>query len=276
MRKHHTPISWPRRNSLHYRFPIPNAVWEYQLKPIAFAILSYLCCQHSHCSTDLSPEMVAKVIHKSESTVKKHLSVLADAGLVTEGCSPAFDFLSAGSGKFFSLPNEIFLLNLPPSAFMVYAYLLLIEDRKTHTCHPSYNTIAAATGMSKNTVIKSIGTLLEKLLVMMEHSQYLDQHGLKWNGNNLYTILPTQRAVEAFHQQQLSHLELETQRRKLRRQQKRQAHHATAQFLPANESSNRILSTHIPRQNRSPRVSHCKAPCGPPTDSGGIRTPPMP
>lgn len=226
MRKHRVPIGWPWRNPRHFRFSIPNAVWEYQLKPIEFVILSYLCCQHSHGGAGLSPEMVAKGVHKSEGTVQKYLSDLEDTGLITEPCSLAADFWSADGGKFFTLPNEIFLLNLPPSAFMVYAYLLLIENRKTHTCHPSYNTIAA-TGMSRNTVIKSIGTLLEKHLVTMEHSQYLDQHGLKWNGNNLYTILPMQRAVEAFHQQQLSHLELETQCRKLRRQQERQTHHAT-------------------------------------------------
>lgn len=221
MRKHRTPFGWPRRNPHHYRFPIPNAVWEHRLKPIAFIILSYLCCQHSHGGANLSPKMVAKVIHKSEGTVIKHLLDLQDVGLITEECSLAADFWSAAGGKFFTLPNEIFLLNLPPSAFMVYAYLLLIEDRKTHTCHPSYSTIAAATGMSKNTVIKSIGVLLEKHLITMEYSQYLDQHGLKWNGNNLYTILPTQRAVEAFYQQQLYHLELEAQRGKLRRQQER-------------------------------------------------------
>ena len=228
MRKHRIPIGWPRQDPCHCRFPLPNAIWEYQLKPIAFVILSYLCCHSSHSSTSLSPEMVAKGIHKSEGTVQKYLSDLEDTGLITEPCSLAADFWSADGGKFFTLPNEIFLLNLPPSAFMVYAYLLLIEDRKTHTCHPSYNTISTATGMSKNTVIKSIGTLLEKHLVTMEHSQYLDQRGMKWNGNNLYTILPMQRAMDVFHQRQLCRLELETQRRKLRRQQERQTHHATA------------------------------------------------
>ena len=228
MRKHHIPIGWPRRNPHHYRFPIPNAVWEYQLKPIAFVVLSYLSCQHSHGGASPSPEMIAKGVHRSEGTVQKYLSDLEDTGLITEPCSLAADFWSADGGKFFTLPNEIFLLNLPPSAFMVYAYLLLIEDRKTHTCHPSYSTIAAATRMARNTVIKSIGILLEKHLVTMEHSQYLDRHGMKWNGNNLYTILPTQRAMDAFHQRQLYHLELETQRRKLRRQQQCQTHHATA------------------------------------------------
>lgn len=227
MRKHRIPIGWPRRDPRHSRFPIPNTVWEHRLKPIAFVILSCLCYQHSHCGANLSPEMVAKGIHKSEGTVQKYISGLEDTGLITEPCSLAADFWSADGGKFFTLPNEIFLLNLPPSVFMVYAYLLLIGDRKTHACHPSYNTIAA-TGMSKNTVIKSIDTLLEKHLVTMEHSQYLDQRGMKWNGNNLYTMLPMQRAVEAFHQQQLSHLELEAQRGKLRRQQECQTHHATA------------------------------------------------
>ena len=226
MRKHRVPFGWPQRDPRHSRFPIPNAVWEYQLKPIAFVILSHLCCQHSHGGANLSPEMIAKGVHKSEGTVRKHLSVLRDAGLITGEYSLAADFLSAESGKFFTLPNEIFLLNLPPSAFMVYAYLLLIEDRKAHTCHPSYSSIAAATGMSRNTVIKSIGVLLEKHLVTMEHSQYLDQRGMKWNGNNLYTILPTQRAVDAFHQRQLCLLELEAQRRKLRRLQERCTHNA--------------------------------------------------
>ena len=229
VRKHRIPTGWPRRDPRHYRFPIPNAVWEYQLKPIAFVVLSYLCCRHSHGSTNLSPKMIAKGVHMAVGTVKKYLASLVGRKLITDeewSLAPAFQL--ADDRKFFTLPNEIFLLNLPPSAFMVYAYLLLLEDRKTHTCHPSYNTISTATGMSKNTVIKSIGILLEKHLVMMEHGQYLDQHGLKWNGNNLYIILPTQRAMDAFHQRQLCHLELETQRRKLRRQQERQPHHATA------------------------------------------------
>ena len=227
MRKHHVPFDWPRRDPRHYRFALLNAVWEYQLKPIAFVILSYLCCHSSHGGTKaLTPEAIAKGIHKTEDTVRKYLSDLWDAGLVTEQRSLAADFLSAECGKFFTLPNEIFLLNLPPSAFMVYAYLLLIEDRKTHTCHPSYNTIASATGMVKNTVIKAIGVLLGRYLITMEHSHYLDQRGMKWNGNNLYTILPMQTAVDAFHQRQLDQLEADAQRRKLRRQQGRHAHQA--------------------------------------------------
>ena len=81
---------------------------------------------------------------------------------------------------------------------MVYAYLLLIEDRKTYTCHPSDNTIAARTGLSKNTALKSIDILLEAGLITVKPSTYFDRHGMKWKGNNLYTILPIHSAVDIF------------------------------------------------------------------------------
>ena len=38
-------------------------------------------------------------------------------------------------------------------------------------------------------------------------------------GNNLYTILPTQRAVDTFHQQQLDQLKLEATRRRVYQRQ---------------------------------------------------------
>ena len=218
MRTHRFPIGWPRRNPRHYRFPLPNAVWKYNLKPIEFVLLSYLCCQHSHGNTNLSPEMIAKGIHMTVVTVKKYLSGLVGRGLITNKYIPIFQ--CDDSKKFFTLPNEIFLLKLPPSAFMVYAYLLLIEDRRTHTCHPSHNTIAAAIGISKNTAMKSIDTLLEMRFITVESSSYFDKHGLKWTGNNLYTILPTQRAIDAFHQQQLNQLKLEATRRCVHKRQK--------------------------------------------------------
>lgn len=219
MRKHRVPFGWPRQDPRHYRFPLPNAVWEYQLKPIAFVILSYLCCQHAHGSASLSPELVAKGVHMTMVTVKKYLVSLVGKGLITNEYTPTFQ--CADSRKFFTLPNEIFLLNLPPSAFMVYAYLLLVEDRRTHTCHPSYNTIATETGVTKNTAMKSIIDLLDAGLITMEHSQYFDQRGMKWRGNNLYTVLPTQAAVGQFHQRQLDQLKLDAERRRVQKRQER-------------------------------------------------------
>ena len=227
MRRHSTSIGWPRRDPRHYRFAIPNAVWEYHLKPAEFAIFSYLCY---HRSTDtLTPEMIAEGVHLSVSTTKKYLKALVDRGLVTAEWSLALNNQYITSEKFFTLPNEVFLLRLPPSAFMVYAYLLLIEDRRTHTCHPSYNTIATATGLAKNTVMKSIGTLLEMGLITVESSSYFDKRGMKWKGNNLYTILPVRAAVDTFHQRQLRQLELDVERRRvIRRQQEYDRRHPRA------------------------------------------------
>ena len=217
MRRRSTPIGWPRRDPRHYRFAIPNAMWDYHLRPAEFVIFSYLCY---HRSTDtLTPEMIAEGVHLSVSTTKKYLKALVDRGLVTAEWSLALNNQYITSEKFFTLPNELFLLKLSPSAFMIYAYLLLIEDRRTHTCHPSYNTIAAATGLAKNTAMKSVNTLLEMGLIAVESSNYFDKHGMKWKGNNLYTIQPMGLAIDAFHQRQLHQLELDTEcRRVLRRQ----------------------------------------------------------
>jgi len=196
-------------------------VWEYKLKPIEFVILSYLCYRRyrGRGGEVVTAEAVAHAVHMTVTTVRKYLARLISKELVNNQCVLTSTLRCVDSRKFFTLPNEIFLLNLPPSAFMVYAYLLLIENRRTHTCHPSYNTIAAETGLTKNTAMKSIGVLLDKGLIAMEHSRYFDQRGMKWKGNNLYTVLPMQMAVDQFHQRQLHQLELEAERRRVRQRQ---------------------------------------------------------
>lgn len=217
MRRRAMPIGWPRRDPRHYRFAVPNAVWEYKLKPVEFVIFSYLC--YHRPSGTFTPEVIATDVHMTTSTVKKYLEALVARRLVTAERSLALDVQCITSEKFFTLPNEVFLLRLPPSAFMVYAYLLLIEDRRTHTCHPSYNTIATATGLAKNTAMKSINTLLEVGLIAVESSSYFDKRGMKWKGNNLYTILPVRPAVDVFYQRKLQQLELDTERRRVHRWQ---------------------------------------------------------
>ena len=212
MRRRTTLIGWPCRDPRRYRFAVPNAVWEYKLKPIEFVIFSYLC--YHRALRVLTPEMIAADVHMTVGTVKRYLDSLSAKELVNEDGTPA---LNCKGEKFFTLPNEVFLLRPPPSAFVVYAYLLLIEERRTHTCHPSYNTIAAATGVSKNTAMKSIGTLLEMGLITVASSSYFDKRGMKWKGNNLYTILPMRSAVDVFHQRQLHQLELDAERRRVRK-----------------------------------------------------------
>ncbi len=218
MSKRHVPLGWPRRDPRHYRFAVPNEVWEYKLQPTEFVILSYLCYRQTHDRgrTVVSAKAVAGSLHLTTATVGKHLTALVSKGLVAEGGTPA---LKCAVRKFFSLPNEVFLLALPPSAFLVYAYLLYCEDRRTHQCHPSYRTIAKATGLSLNTVVKSVGVLTDKGLITVERSCWFNEQGMRRNGNNIYTILSTRVAVEKYHRQQLRRLELDAQhRRALQRQ----------------------------------------------------------
>ena len=224
MRRCSIPIGWPNRDPRHYRFAIPNAVWEYQLRPAEFVIFSYLCYHRS--TSKLTLEEITIGIHMTTSTVKKYLDSLRAKKLIGEDGTPV---LKSKDKKFFTLPNEVFLLRLSLSAFVVYAYLLLIEDRRTHTCHPSYNTIATATGLAKNTAMKSVSTLLEMGLIAVESSSYFDKCGMKWKGNNLYTILPVRAAVDTLHQRQLCQLELDAERRcTLRRQEEYDRRHPRA------------------------------------------------
>lgn len=203
MRKHRAPLGWPRRDPRYYRFAVPNEVWEYKLRPTEFLILSYLCYRltHDRGRKTISSQTVADSLRLTATTVEKRLTALAGKGLVTEDGALTLD---CEAGKFFSLPNEVFLLALPPSAFLAYAYLLYCEDRRTHQCHPSYRTIAGATGLSLNTAVKSVGILAEKSLITVERSCWFNEAGLKRNGNNVYTILPTRAAVDEYHQQQLN------------------------------------------------------------------------
>lgn len=211
MRKHRAPLVWPRRDPRRYRFAVPNEVWAYKLRPIQFLILSYLCYWQAHDrgSTVVGAEAVADSLRLTVATVEKHLAALTGKGLVTENGALAF---KREAGKFFTLPNEVFLLALPPSAFLVYAYLLYCEDRRTHQCHPSCRTIAGATGLALNTVVKAVGILADKGLLTVARSRWFNEAGLKRNGNNVYTILPTRTAAELYHQRQLRQVEADTAR----------------------------------------------------------------
>ena len=153
---------------------------------------------------------------------ERQVDVLVNRGLVT--CSLLPTWSPPKSGNFFTLPDELFYLNLGHGPITVYAYLLCCEDRRTHQCHPSYNTIADAAGLSVNTVMKYVTTLVDKQLITMEHTSYMDDKGMKWTGSNFYTILPVQQAIEVFYQQGLSRLKDDAE------------HHQMAKLLHEQES----------------------------------------
>ena len=198
-----------RRNPVRYRFALPNQIWTWKLKPPAFAVLAYLCWLHGHSDDNSAhaPGSLAMRLHMSPAMAAACLDDLIRRGLITQDFAPTFPHDGKGTGCFFTLPYEIFYLDLGHGAIAVYAYLLCCESRRTHQCHPSYSTISGATGLAVNTVMKHINKLVDRQLIAVERTSYIDNRGMKWNGNNCYTILPIRAAVEAFHRKQLEKLE---------------------------------------------------------------------
>ena len=116
------------------------------------------------------------------------------------------DFFSYAKGKFFPLPQRIFTLGLFSGEILVYAYLLYREDRKTFKCHPSYDTIGKAVGMSKNTVKKYVDGLTEKRLIETCYTTVQTKDGRVHNGTLEYTILPLNMAEEYYDAKQMKRL----------------------------------------------------------------------
>ena len=202
-----------KRDVSKYRFALPNNIWTRNLKAPAFAVLAYL--QYRHCrkfSSVITLEELAERTRMSIEMAKACVETLINHKLLTVDLVPILPNIKGG--KFFTVPDEVFYLELGHGAITVYAYLLCCEDRRTHQCHPSYNTIASTVGLAVNTVMKHISTLADKQLITVERTSYIDNKGMKWNGNNLYTILPIQQVVDAFYQQQLDRLESTAERQR--------------------------------------------------------------
>lgn len=115
----------------------------------------------------------------------------------------SYNFLSNKANHYFTLPNEIFCLDLSSGEIAVYSFLLRCENRKTYQCYPSYRTIGQALKMSQNTVRKYVQSLEEKQLISTERTDVITKDGRKRNGTLLYTIRPIIEAVDYFHSEQL-------------------------------------------------------------------------
>ena len=197
-----------------HRFSLPNDIWTWKLKPPTFSVLAYL--QYRHCrklSGIATPGELAEHTRMSLEMARSSVECLLRSGLLTVDLVPILPDIKGG--KFFTVPDEVFHLGLGHGAITVYAYLLRCENRRTHQCYPSYNTISGATGLAVNTAMKHINKLAERRFITVERTSYMDSNGMKWNGNNLYTILPIQQAADAFYQRQLDRLDLAAERQRI-------------------------------------------------------------
>lgn len=205
-----------QRDPTQYRFPVPNDIWKYELKPQGFAILIYLWYRYLRFKNSPAPDVdsIAAQLHMSVDMAAEQIATLNRRGLLRADMTPVLRYTDK---YFFSLPDELFFLNIGHGAITVYAYLLYCEDRCTHQCHPSYRTMADAVHLTVSTVMKHIAKLVDKQFIAVENTTYLDRYGRRRNGNNLYTILPIHVAMDHYYQQQM--LRLEEQQRWLQVQQ---------------------------------------------------------
>lgn len=107
-----------------------------------------------------------------------------------------------GIKNFFPVPNLIFSLGLSGAEMSLYMYLMYLEDREKHTCHPSFKTIGKTLKMSRGTVKKYVDSLVEKQMIAVEQTSIVTKSGIKRNGTLLYTILPIQNALDYYNEQQ--------------------------------------------------------------------------
>ena len=109
----------------------------------------------------------------------------------------------SGRGNFFSLPNEVFLLGLSAGELAVYSFLKRCENRKTHQCWPSIQTIGEAVRMSENTVRKYIRQLEERGLITTQSTEVITKRSGRRNGNLLFTLRPIQEVLDQYYDYQL-------------------------------------------------------------------------
>ena len=119
------------------------------------------------------------------------------------------------NGKFFSLPNEVFLLGLSAGELAVYSFLKRCENRKTHQCWPSIKTIGQAVGMSENTVRKYIRRLEERELITTEPTEVITKSSGRRNGNLLFTLRPIGEVIDDHYASQLAQLDLAAERQRV-------------------------------------------------------------
>ena len=91
--------------------------------------------------------------------------------------------------NFYTMDNNIFNLGLDAYEFQIYSYLVSCAG-KDAVCWPSLNTIAGLLGMSTNTVIRKIDSLIRKGFIEKEGTTSLCKNGKIRTSNNRYYIQP--------------------------------------------------------------------------------------
>ena len=230
-------------------FPLPHEMFEIGLShgPLLVYIALVYLKSLRHGTDALSCTVISKLVGLCEKTVRTHLRALESDGLiqvansggkftctlcpiqniVEKRCaanptrtrkiiwrSTQQKWLTGETFKaVFPLPDDVFWLSLKPGELLVYIYLQYQKGTHNDQCWPSYATIGTAVGMSRKTVQKYIGALVDKGLVRAEYTSVFI-HGQKVNGNLLYTLKPIEQIFREREKAQLDRLKQAEAQRK--------------------------------------------------------------
>lgn len=120
---------------------------------------------------------------------------------------------SPAEGNYFMVPNSALQMDLSGGEILLYSCLLYYEDRKTHTCYPSFREIGERIGMSKNTVMKYLRSLEKRGLVETEQTLIRTKSGEVHNGTLKYHITPIAPIKKAYDEKELDKLRREAEMR---------------------------------------------------------------
>ena len=230
-------------------FPLPHEVFELGLSHgpllVYIALVYYKSLRHS--TNALSYAAISKLVGLCGKSVRTHLRALESKGLIQmknsggkltctlcpirymvekrraadptrkrkiSWRSTQQKWLTGEMFKaVFSLPNDVFQLTLNSGDLLVYIYLQYQKGARSDQCWPSYATIGEAVGMSRKTVQKHIGALINKGLIRADYTSVFI-HGQKVNGNLLYTLKPIEQVFREREKAQLDKLkQAEVQRK---------------------------------------------------------------
>lgn len=240
-------------------FCLPHEASKLGLGHGPLLVYLYLIYRKSlkHGADKMSCTDIGKAVGWCEKTVRTHLRTLADAGFISmEHHGQTFSYTlcpiqakarehrgeASGRGwistkrtwltgevfdAVFPVPNEVFQLGLKSGELLVYLYLHYQKGVRSGQCWPSYATIGAAVGMSRKTVQKHIGPLINKGLIQAEETMIHRKDGRCYNGSLLYTVKPIKQVLKERKKESLAQLkQAEAQRKWERRCQKRGRPHS--------------------------------------------------
>ena len=230
-------------------FPLPHEVFELGLSPGPLLVYISLVYHVSsrHGTDALSFAAISKLVGLCVKTVRTHLRALENEGLIQVAngggkfnCTlcPIRDMVEKRhtavpdrmqkfcwrstqqkwlTGEMFKavfhLPNDVFRIGLKSGDLLVYIYLQYQKGAHSDQCWPSYATIGMAVGMSRKTVQKHIGALINKGLVHADYTSVFVR-GQKVNGNLLYTVKPVEQVFREREKALLDKLKLAEAQRK--------------------------------------------------------------